>query len=70
MDNGANKDMQEKVHIWQYYCEATFIDHSACLPQKGRTGLSIAAYHGKEDVVKLMVNKGANINLQDNVCFT
>ena len=40
-----------------------------CLPQNGSTPLHIAASHGKDDAVKVLLEKGANIDAVDNVSY-
>ena len=40
-----------------------------CLPQDGGTPLHSAAYSGNDDAVKMLLEKGANIDAVDNVSY-
>ena len=40
-----------------------------CLPQNGYTPLHIAASSGNDDAVKMLLEKGANIDAVDNVSY-
>ena len=40
-----------------------------CLPQDGITPLHIVASYGKNDAVKMLLEKGANIDAVDNVSY-
>ncbi|UYV83170.1 ANK2 [Cordylochernes scorpioides] len=41
-----------------------------CVPQKGNTALHIASLAGQEEVVRLLVRSGANVNVQSQNGFT
>ena len=40
---------------------------SACCLQKGNTALHIASLAGQEDVIKVLVQNGAKVNVQSQV---
>ena len=47
---------QTNIHCW------------LCRLQKGNTALHIASLAGQEDVIKILVQHGAKVNVQSQVC--
>ena len=45
------------------------IQYMSIITQDGTTALQVAAGNGKTDVVVELVKNGANLNLQNEVCY-
>ena len=74
IEEGANLDIQDKV------CQLICLVLSFCFSyllkliitpclQSGCTALFCALINDQEEIVRLLIEKGANLDIQDNVCL-
>ena len=76
IDHGAKLDIKNKVlnkHCTMY-CIASVINQYNVIillilfpSQEGRTALSLASYEGHSDTVRILAQRGANTDVQDEV---
>ena len=74
IEEGANLDIQDKV--CQLICLVLSFRFSYLLKliitpclQSGCTALFCALINDQEEIVRLLIEKGANLDIQDNVCL-
>ena len=67
INNGANISYKNSVcdNNYCYYCFHTFKEYLS--PQSGNTILHLASMQGHPEVVKLLVQSHANVNVKNNV---
>ena len=57
------------VHIRMYATHSMVCGYTVLPPQHGRTALMEAALNGHSGTVRVLVQLGADLNVQDKVCM-
>ena len=53
-------------HCFLYFI--AFLHLPSCIPQNGQTALRAASFEGHQNIVELLTNAGAAVDVQDEVC--
>ena len=68
IENGATVDSQDKVCNY-IYCRLDLLAQQISITQKGMSALHIASQHGHTDMVELLLNYQAQLEIKNKVSF-
>ena len=70
VEHGANVNYQNQVFFNHFlFSNLLFIPHTCIRPQYGNSALQVACDRGNTDIVKLLIQSNANIELKNKVGF-